>query len=134
MSTFSKSDQRELKEKVQKLTPEDLKSLSRISLSNTAPANARVLAVYMMGESDHGLAALTEFLSAKINLQENSPAHSVNEAANGREKALRIMAIEHIIENSPNASEAKKRLSDLIPKISDPWLRDFTERRLSETR
>lgn len=132
MNSFSEDDQKTLARKIQELGPEDLEHLRQISLSGTASAHVRVLAVYLMGESQKGWTALSEFLSSKIDLKEDAPAHSVNETANGREKALRVMAIEQLIENSKSPQEARQKLSILIPKIIDPWLADFAKRRLAE--
>lgn len=132
MTSFSESDRVKLEQQVQKLSHEDFKSLRIFALSINAPANVRVLSVYLLGESARGVNELKKFLSEDVNIIENAPAHSVDETANGREKALRVMAIEQLIKNSPTPQMAYQRLAGMIPEISDPWLKSFAQRRLAD--
>ncbi len=131
-SSFSEADQKQLKEKLAELEPADLDELKEISGSAQIPINKRILSLYMLGESTAGEMALKEFLADEIDLVENAKPHSMDESKNGREKALRVMAIEQLIERASSPEEAKAKLDQIIPTIKDPWLRSYALRKSKE--
>lgn len=131
MSSFSDRDEVRLQKFISEITPSEINELHRISLSQSEPANKRILSLYMMGLTQHAVQGLNEFLTSDFKLEENAPAHSLEETRNGREKALRVMAIEQLISTAATPDEARQRLQELIPRLKNPWLKSFAERKLA---
>gem|GEM_PF-6747342 len=130
MDSFSLEDQRKLDAFVQSLGPDNMEQLRQMALSLKLASAQRILSVFLLGQSSFGEKALQDFLTQEVPLKRNAPAHSVEETANGREKALRAMALEEWLKKAPSQEEAKKRLAALIPTLKDPWLKDFAQRKL----
>tara|TARA_Y100001958_G_C21247539_1_gene578987 strand:- start:1394 stop:2263 length:870 start_codon:yes stop_codon:yes gene_type:complete len=125
-------NEKEFQEKVEGLTPENLETLKKISLSEKREANLRVLSLYMLGQNSGAGVYLEDFLKQPIPLSPQAAPHSVDEMKNQREKALRVMALERKIAAAPSKKAAKNELQGLLGQINDPWLRDFIQRRLAE--
>jgi|FLYM01.1.fsa_nt_gi cytoskeletal protein RodZ len=132
MSSFSATDQNELQEFTSKLKSGDFFELSKIAKDPKQSANKRTLAIYMMGSTEAGALAVSDFLKSDFSLQENAQAHSLDEVSNGREKALRVMSIEQLIASAKSPDDARQKLNKLIPTLENPWLKGFTERKRDE--
>lgn len=131
MNSFSPQGEEQMQSFVATLDDSDFARLQKTALNLKVPANKRILSTYLLTLADtRALKSLGEFISAPLEGNPQPEPHTMDEAALGREKAMRVMAIDHLLEKGKTDPSALQALKDLIPTIKDPWVRSYAERRL----
>jgi len=115
------------------LKPEDFEFFKSVALTLKLPAQKRILATYIMiiGGND-SLEDIGEFIQAPLDAPPNPAPHSVDETTAGREKAMRVMAIDALADRAKSDPSAKTALAKMIPDIQDPWVKSYAEKKLKE--
>lgn len=96
------------------------------------PANQRVLSAYMLGVGGFdNLQAVERVLDEKLPEGPNRP-HSEEESRSLREKSLKMMIIDELIEQVKTDPSKQGQLLAAIRRIDDPYLRNLANRRVAE--
>lgn len=133
MSSFSPKDQDQLENFVARLKPSDYAIFKTVSLSTKQPIQKRILATYVLilGENQSSK-EISEFIKAPLEAPPNPAPHSIDESTAGREKAIRVMAIDALALRAKANPAAKEELKQMIPDIKDSWVRSYAEKKLRE--
>jgi len=121
-----------------KMTKEQFEILAGVAKSNESDANKKVLSAYLMGYAGYdSMQTLAEFASSSYKLSGEVNVHSVAEAEQTRERAMRVIAIDRFAalaqgDQNDQAEKAKQELKKLIQTIRDPYLKNYAQSKLSE--
>lgn len=125
-----------IEERIKNLTPTEWKEVARQITDMEADANERVFSAYLMGQG--GLnSELTESLASEVVAKPlpdpgPHPVHSLEETAAMREKSLRMLVIEEMIQQVKKDTRKRDGLDRVVRAIEDHGLRTLALRRLRE--
>ncbi|ODS51066.1 MAG: hypothetical protein ABS42_00395 [Bdellovibrio sp. SCN 50-8] len=125
-----------LNDRIKKLTKTEWKEIARSVLDVKGAANERVLSAYLMGQGALNSAQSEELLKEVLSKPLPNPGphspHSVEETEAMKEKSLRLLVIDELIQQARQDSRKRDQLIKAVDAITDPELRSLALRRLRE--
>lgn len=114
-------------------TPENISYLRTTATAKSAPANEKIVAVYLLTlATSSSQEALQEIAQTPFSLASPQPAHSIGETTLMQEKAIRVVAIDELFIRLENDTITRQQLEATIQKIPDLFLRQYALKRLAE--
>jgi hypothetical protein len=124
--------QNEIQSQAEKMTSVELNYAKKIALNPKTPANEKILAIYLILKSKHSEQTLAEIVSAPLNQKANPEPDSIAESAAMQEKALRIMALDGLLQKASHDLKIRESLYEIAGKTSDPTIKNYLLKRLKE--
>lgn len=114
------------------MQPKDLDFIQKIALSDSATANEKIMAVFLLSKAKGSEKNLADFVIAPLKHRPNPPIHSVEETAAMQEKSQRMMAIQELLERARTNSAARAELARAASEVQDSDLRAYIVKKMRE--
>ena len=122
-----------LKAKAAQFTESNIQYLRKTATDTAVSANERIMAVYFLSlSSDNALSALIDVAGSPFSLPSPQPVHSLGESTLMQEKAIRVVAIDELFNRFENNAITRAQLQSGIDRITEPGLKQYATRRLTE--
>lgn len=121
-----------IQQQVRTLTSNDWSEVARRLMDQGLPMNDRLLSGFLLGRGAFDHLDLVDEVLEKPLPSGNPPPHSIEESEMMREKSLRLMIIEEMIQAAKKDRSKLASLEQAIRKIEDAHLRSLAERRMKE--
>lgn len=127
-----RAHQQNIEATVKSFTPVEWEEVLRSLLDLEGAANERILSAYLLGLGGFDfIEGVEKILDQRLPEGPTQP-HSVEETRNMREKSLRVLVIEELIQQAKKDPSKRELLAQTIRRIDDPYLRDLANRRMKE--
>jgi len=130
--TDGKALEAELKQIAAQFLPRHLHFLAKKASDIHVAMNERILSSYLLGLSGAANDSLMDLASRTIDNPGPHEPHSIDEMNAAKERALRLMAIDGIVNSDADFSEKIKSLEILISQITDATVLKYALRKLDE--
>jgi hypothetical protein len=121
----------ELRQIVKRLNESQKKQLMQTVIDTSAAASEQILSVYMLVQAA-AREELGHIVTAPAKVQGATPAHSESEALAMRDRALKTMALDGLIEHARGNPQEIVKLAEIIQNISDPVIRSRAQKELAQ--
>ena len=125
--------ERKVREEAAAMGEAEFRYAKDLALLTTAPANERILAVYLLARAQpRSWAVLADIVSAPLPNSGRAEPHSVDEAKAAQEKAMRLIPIDELADAAVKNLESREELKRWEAAQRDPTVKRYIQRKISE--
>lgn len=129
--TDAEAAERRVKAEAAAMGEPELNYARDLALQNEAPANDRILAVYLLANSRRSSGQLLALLRPIDLLDNRAEPHSVKEMKNAQTKAFALMAIDALVERAATDANVRAELQREEARQKDPFFQRYIHQKLA---